>query len=79
MLWLWHRPSVIASIRPLAWEPPYATDAALKRQKTKKKKKLIREVRKMQKERKTVKQDKILRLSPFNKVKDLQFFLKDYG
>ena len=27
-------------IRPVAWEPPYATDAALKRQKDQKKKKL---------------------------------------
>ena len=33
MLWLW-----LALIGPLAWEPPYATGAALKkRQKTKKK------------------------------------------
>ena len=32
--WLWRRPAVIASIRPLAWEPPYAKGAALKRQKT---------------------------------------------
>ena len=23
MLWLWHRPAAVASIRPLAWEPPY--------------------------------------------------------
>ena len=30
-----------APIRPLAWEPPYAAGAALKRQKTKKKKNLI--------------------------------------
>ena len=38
-LWLWHRPVAIAPIRPLAWEPPYATGAALKDKKTKKKKK----------------------------------------
>ena len=37
-LWLWCRPSAIALIRSLAWEPPYATGEALKRQKTKKKK-----------------------------------------
>ena len=24
LLWLWHRPVVIAPIGPLAWEPPYA-------------------------------------------------------
>ena len=27
--WLWHRPVATALIRPLAWEPPYATGAAL--------------------------------------------------
>ena len=25
LLWLWHRPAATAPIRPLAWEPPYAT------------------------------------------------------
>ena len=34
-LWLWHRLVATAPIRPLAWEPPYATGVALK--KTKKK------------------------------------------
>ena len=33
LLWLWHRPAATALIGPLAWEPPYAADAALKRQK----------------------------------------------
>ena len=28
LLWLWHRPVATALIRPLAWEPPYATGAA---------------------------------------------------
>ena len=37
LLWLWCSPAATAPIRPLAWEPPYATGAALKRQKTKKK------------------------------------------
>jgi len=37
LLWLWRRPAAIAPIRPQAWEPPYATGAAL--EKTKKKKK----------------------------------------
>ena len=39
LLWLWRRLVARASIRPLAWEPPCAVGAALKGQKTKKKKK----------------------------------------
>ena len=35
LLWLWYRP--VAAIGPLAWEPPYATGVALKRQKRPKK------------------------------------------
>ena len=27
MLWLWHRLAATAPIRPLAWEPPYASGA----------------------------------------------------
>ena len=34
LLWLWCRPAAVAPIGPLAWEPPYAVGAALKRQKT---------------------------------------------
>ena len=30
LLWLWRRPVATALIRPLAWEPPYATGAAQK-------------------------------------------------
>ena len=26
LLWLWCRPAATAPIRPLAWEPPYATE-----------------------------------------------------
>ena len=37
LLWLWHRPAAVAPIRPLAWEPPCATGAALERQKKKRK------------------------------------------
>ena len=41
LLWLWHR--LVARgpvpIGPLAWEPPYAEGAALKRKKKEKKKK----------------------------------------
>ena len=32
LLWLWWRPAGVAPIRPLAWEPPYAVGAALKKQ-----------------------------------------------
>ena len=39
LLRLWRRPAATAPIQPLAWEPPYATGAVLKRQKDKKKKK----------------------------------------
>ena len=38
-LWLWHRLAATAPILSLAWEPPYATDATLKKKKKKKKKK----------------------------------------
>ena len=38
LLWLWHRLAATALIGPLAWEPPYVTGVALKRQKKKKKK-----------------------------------------
>ena len=39
LLWLWCKPVAVDRIRPLAWELPCATDAALKRKKGKKKKK----------------------------------------
>ena len=35
LLWLWCRPVVTALIRPLAWEPPHAEGAALKKKKSK--------------------------------------------
>ena len=38
LLWLWCRPAAVAQIRPLAWEPPYAAGAALKKTKRQKKK-----------------------------------------
>ena len=31
LLWLWCRPAATALIQPLAWEPPYASGAALKK------------------------------------------------
>ena len=36
LLWLWDRLAVAALIRPLAWEIPYAADAALNKTKQKK-------------------------------------------
>ena len=33
LLWLWCRPAATAPIRPLAWEPPYAVDLALEKEK----------------------------------------------
>ena len=30
LLWLWCGPAATAPIRPLAWEPPYVSDSALK-------------------------------------------------
>ena len=39
LLWLWCRPADTAPIQLLAWKPSYAEGAALKRQKTKNKKK----------------------------------------
>ena len=42
LLWLWPRPAATAWIRPLAWKPPCAAEAAqeiAKRQKKKKKRK----------------------------------------
>ena len=33
LLWLWHSPVATALIRPLAWEPPCATGAALEKAK----------------------------------------------
>jgi len=38
LLWLWHRLAAAALIRPLAWELPYATGAAVKKIKKRKRK-----------------------------------------
>ena len=40
LLWLRHRPAATTPIRPLGWEPPYATGAALEKVKKTKKKKM---------------------------------------
>ena len=37
LLWLWRMLAATAPIRPLAWEPPYATGAAQEIEKKKKK------------------------------------------
>ena len=39
LLRLWCRPAVIALIRPLAWEPPYAAAAILRKNERKKERK----------------------------------------
>ena len=39
LLWPWRRPAATAPIRPLAWAPPYAAGAALKREREREKKK----------------------------------------
>ena len=36
LLWVWRRPAAAAPIGPLAWKPPYAAGAALKKQQQKK-------------------------------------------
>ena len=46
LLWLWRRPAAAAPIRPLAWETPYATGAALDTKKKKKKKKKVNSYKK---------------------------------
>ena len=33
LLWLWCRPAAVAPVRPLGWELPYVTGAAIKRKK----------------------------------------------
>ena len=48
LLWLWYRAAATAQIRPLAWEPPYAMGAALKKDKGKK----IKERKKKEKRQK---------------------------
>ena len=48
MLWLWCRPAATALIGPLAWEPPYASGAALTKNKKKTKKKKKKKKKKIQ-------------------------------
>ena len=37
LLWLWGRLAAVALIRPLAWGPPYAAGAALKKKRKRRK------------------------------------------
>lgn len=39
LLWLWHRPEAAALIQPVAWELLYATDAAIKRKRRRRREK----------------------------------------
>ena len=70
LLWLWCRPAATAPIRPLAWEPSYAVDAAIKRQKTKTEKK----TRTRKRKHKQRKREKRLRMWGFFVVVCLPFF-----
>ena len=65
-------------MRPSQNRPPPMSTCLLSVDKLQSKNKFNQRSEKMQKERKTVKQDKIIILQPLNKVQDLQFFLKDY-
>ena len=47
LLWLWCRPVTTTPIRPLAWEPPYASGVALKGQKDKVTKLKLGEIKNM--------------------------------
>ena len=40
LLWLWCRPAAAALIGPLAWELPYTTGGALKKEKREKRRKI---------------------------------------
>ena len=42
LLWLWHRLVATVPIRPSAWEPPYATGVAPKRQRQKQKQNMLK-------------------------------------
>ena len=42
LLWLWRRPVATAPIRPLAWESPYTSGAALEKAKRTNKQKRIK-------------------------------------
>ena len=44
LLWLWYRLSATALMRPLAWEPPYATGAAIAKRKKEKRKRKVMEM-----------------------------------
>ena len=64
LLWPWCKPVATAPIGPLAWEPPYAVGAALKKTKDKKKKKKIKFLQKG--------------ACPWLKMVDNPFFTEDF-
>ena len=68
LLWLWCRPSAVAPIKPLAWEPPYAVGVALKKSKAKKRKK--KKERKKRKKQTLPKPPKTQKTTTKEKVED---------
>ena len=54
LLWPWCRPAATVPIRPLAWEPPHATGAALERQNKTKQTSFVISAAPFQKEIRTV-------------------------
>ena len=63
LLWLWRRLAATAPIRPLAWEPPYATGSALEKAKRQKIIKI-----KIKKDITTKQQTNILYVKIFNEI-----------
>ena len=45
LLWLWCRLEATALIRPIAWEPPHASGAALEKTKTNKQKSVMKSLK----------------------------------
>ena len=58
LLWLWCRPVATAPIRPLAWEPPYASGNSPRKGKKKKKKKRQKKKKKKKKKKRQKKKKK---------------------
>ena len=71
LLWLWRRPATTGPIRPLAWEPPYATNVALKKQKTKNK--IKNKIQKINSQREETLKHVLI------KFDGLPLFLKNFG
>ena len=69
LLWLWHRPAATAWIRPLAWEPPYAAGASLKKDKKTQRKKKERK-KTVEKLRATDLENDFMNMTPKARVKN---------